>query len=123
VEKAQSRASNLLTINQLSKLKLKAIRAGVWYKALPRLDRVLVDLTIKVTDSIRSSFLAKSLFAVVDKLEGLLESRFVHLARTVGKVLAQKASLLAQGWGNLAAKRWSTDSSFALYWAVMQANI
>ena len=26
------------------------MRAGVWYRALPRIDRVLVDLTIKVAD-------------------------------------------------------------------------
>ncbi len=120
--KAQNGASNIITTNQLSKLKLKAIRAGVWFKALPRIDRVLVDLTINVTDSIRSSLLAKGIFEVVDKLEGLLESKFVRLARTIGQSLAQKASSIAQGWGNTVAKSWSTDHSFAMYWAIMQAN-
>ena len=106
----------------LIKLKLKAIRAGVWFKALPRIDRVLVDLTIQVAENIRSAHLAKSIFAVVGKLEGLLESKFVRLSRTIGQILAEKASAVAQSWGNVAAKGWSTDRSFALYFAVMQAN-
>jgi hypothetical protein len=118
----QNSACSILTREQLTKLKIKAMRAGVWFKALPRIDRVLVDLTIKVAENIRSTHLAKSLFAVVGKLEGLLESRFVHLARTVGRSLAEKASLVAQGWGNADARGWSTDRSFALYLAVMQAN-
>jgi len=122
VAKAPTIPSNIITTNQLSKLKLKAIRAGVWFKALPRLDRVLVDLTIKVADSIRSSLLAKSIFEVVTKLEPLFEGKFIRLARTVGQKLAEKASLIAQAWGNLAAKSWSTDHSFAVYLAVMQAN-
>lgn len=120
--KAPTIPSNIITTNQLSKLKLKAIRAGVWFKALPRLDRVLVDLTIKVADSIRSSLLAKSIFEVVTKLEHLFEGKFIRLARTVGQKLAEKVSLIAQAWGNLTAKSWSTDHSFAVYLAVMQAN-
>lgn len=112
----------MLTRTQLLKMKTKAMRAGVWFKALPRIDRVLVDLTIKVAESIRSSHLAKSIFAVVGKLEGLLESKFSRLARTVGRSLAEKASLIAQGWGYHSARSWSTDESFALYLTVMHTN-
>jgi hypothetical protein len=106
----------------LTKLKTKAIRAGVWFKALPRIDRVLVDLTIKVAESIRSAYLAKSIIAVVGKLEGLLESRFVRLARTIGCSLAKQISAIAQKLGNASAKGWATDRSFALYLVVMHAN-
>ena len=71
---------SLLNRSDLIKLRVKAIRAGVWFKALPRIDRVLVDLTIKVAENIRSAHLAKSIFAVVGKLEGLLaEARFIVL--------------------------------------------
>jgi len=118
----QNNLSNVLNRKQLLKIKCKALRAGVWFKALPRIDRVLVDLTIQVAENIRSAHLAKSIFAVVGKLEGLLESKFVRLTRTIGQTLAEKASAVAQGWGNVAAKCWSTDRSFALYFAVMQAN-
>ena len=114
--------TSLLTKNGLAKLRQKAVRAGVWYKSLPRIDRVLIDLTIRVADCIRSSQLAKSLSVVVGKLEGLLESRISCLARTIGRSLAEKVSATAQSWGYGAAKSWATDRSFALYLAVMQAN-
>lgn len=98
------------------------MRAGVWFKALPRIDRVLVDLTIKVAENVRSTQLAKSIFAVIGKLEGLLESSVLRLARTIGQSLAEKISLLAQKWGNLSAKSWSADQSFAVYLGVMHTN-
>jgi hypothetical protein len=101
---------------------LKAIRSGVWFKALPRIDRVLVDLTIKVSEEIRSSQLAKSIIAVLSKLENLLESKFNMFAKTIGRSLAEKASLTAQNWGNISAKEWSTDDSFAIYLAVTHSN-
>jgi hypothetical protein len=121
--KAQNSASSIFTRYQLGKLKLKAIRAGVWFKALPRIDRVLVDLTIQVTENIRSAYLAKNIFAVVKKLEELLEGKFVRLTRTMGKAFAEKISMIAHRWGNIAAKSWSNDLSFARYLAVvMQAE-
>ena len=119
---AQNSESNVFTSHQLTKLKLKAIRAGVWFKALTRIDRVLVDLTIQVTENIRSAHLAKSIFTVVSKLGELLESRFTFLSRTVGQSIAEKASLIAQQWGNIGAKSWSSDPSFASYWAATRLN-
>ena len=60
---------------KLRLLKLKAKRTGVWFKALTNLDRVLIDLVIKVVDRVRSVKLAKSLSTVVRKLEEALENR------------------------------------------------
>jgi hypothetical protein len=115
----QNSSSRFLNRTELIKLKLKAIRAGVWFKALPKIDRVLVDLTIKVVDNIRSISLAKSIFAVVGKLEGLLESSVLKSLRLIGRPLAEKISLIAQKWGNASAKAWATDQSFAFFLAVM----
>jgi hypothetical protein len=98
------------------------MRAGVWFRALPRIDRVLVDLTIKVTENIRSSLLAKSIFAVVGKLEGLLESNVLKSLRLIGRPLAEKISLTAQKLGNTSAKNWAADSSFAFFLAIMHTN-
>jgi hypothetical protein len=118
----QEIASSFLTKTHLIKLKLKAIRAGVWFRALPRIDRALVDLTIKVASNIRSVTLAKNLLAVTKKLEGLLESSLSRAFREVGLPLAQKLSLLARKWGNASAKNWVIDSAFAFFLAVMHIN-
>lgn len=104
------------------KLKCKAIRAGVWFRALPRIDRVLVDLTIKVTENIHSGILAKSIFAVMGKLEVLMESSVLKSLRLIGRPLAEKISLTAQKLGNTSAKNWATDSSFVLFLAIMHTN-
>jgi hypothetical protein len=114
--------SKLLNRIRLVNLRTKAIRAGVWFKALPRIDRVLVDLTIKVTENIRSANLAKGLFAIIDKLEGLMENNISKTLRLFGRPLAEKISLMAQKLGNVSAKDWATDSSFALFLAIMHIN-
>jgi hypothetical protein len=115
-------ASKFIGKGQLLKLKLKAVRAGVWFRALPRIDRVLVDLTIKVAQSVRSPFLASSILSVARKLEGLLESKFARAIREVGFPLACKLSVLAREWGNRNAWAWAGDEAFARYLAVMKLN-
>jgi hypothetical protein len=118
----QKLASSFLNKARLVKLRLKAVRAGVWFRALPRIDRVLVDLTIKVASNIRSFTLARNLLAVVGKLDGLLESSLSRALREVGFPLAQKLSLTAQKWGNISAESWPSDSSFIRFLAVMHIN-
>ena len=104
------------------KLRVKAIRAGVWFRALPRIDRVLVDLTIRVASKIRSTTLAKSILVVTRKLEWLLERSHVRAFQGIAIQLAQKLSLIAQTWGNASAKRWESDVSFLNFLAVMHIN-
>jgi hypothetical protein len=119
---SQKNTSIFLNKKQLIKLRLKAIRAGVWFRALPRIDRVLVDLTIKVASTVRSVILAKSILTIIRKLEELLESRLLRVLRKVGAPLAQKLSLVAQRWGNMSAKNWPSDKSFVNYLAVIHIN-
>jgi hypothetical protein len=107
---------------QLLKLKLKAVRAGVWFRALPRIDRVLVDLTIRVARSVRSAALAEGILSVARKLEGLLEGRVSRAIREVGYPLACKLGLIAQSWGHAGAQAWGSDEGFAQYLAVMKLN-
>ena len=107
---------------QLVKMKLRAIRAGVWFRALPRIDRALIDLTIKVAQNIRSTTLAISIISVARKLEDLFESKLTRTIRDIGLSLTSKLSLIAQKWGNKAAKTWASDMNFARYLAVMNLN-
>jgi hypothetical protein len=114
--------SGFLEKAQLMKLKLKAMRAGVWFKALPRIDRVLVDLTIRVAGAVRSFTLAQNILTVVRKLESVMESRFVRAVKEIGFPIARRLSLVAQKWGNAAAKSWESDKGFAEYLAALSFN-
>jgi hypothetical protein len=88
---------------QLLKLKLKAMRSGVWFRVLRRIDRVLVDLTIKVASKVRSFTLAKNILTVVRKLESAVESRFLRSVKEIGFPMACRLGLIAQKWGNITA--------------------
>ncbi|MEM3377942.1 MAG: hypothetical protein QXV09_06755 [Candidatus Bathyarchaeia archaeon] len=106
----------------LASLKRRALRAGVWFKALPRLDRVLFDLTVKVARSVRSSALADRILAVVDRLERYLESKLSRALREVGFPLAEKLSAIALRLGHSIAAEWASDVLFAKFLAVMHLN-
>jgi hypothetical protein len=107
---------------KLYKLKLRALRCGVWFKALNMLDRALVDVTMKVVDEVRSFRLTKTVLSVVKKLEDALESEVSYALRNVGFPLACKLSLLAQKWGNSLSQNWASDISFAKFLAIMHIN-
>jgi hypothetical protein len=106
----------------LLKLKLRAMRKGVWFRALPRIDRVLIEATLRVTDNVRSLVLMKSLCAVAKKLEILLEDKLLRATREFGFPLAQKLGAIAQEWGNKSARDWSLDFRFARFLATLSFN-
>jgi len=111
-----------LTKGRLLKLKWKAIRCNVWFRALSRIDRALIDSVIKVVNEVRSFTLAKILLSVVEKLEDALENRFLNALKEIGFPLARKLSLSAQKWGNKSARNWAFDLSFARFLAIMYIN-
>ena len=51
-------SEQLLTRKYLFALKVRAIRRGLWYPVLSRLERSIVELTISTIDKIKSSRLA-----------------------------------------------------------------
>jgi hypothetical protein len=114
--------SGFLEKAQLLKLKLKAMRSGVWFRMLSRIDRVLVDLTIKVAGTVRSFTLAKNILAIIGKLESSMESRFLRAIQEIGFPIARRLGLMAQKWGNVTAEDWGSDLGFAKYLAAMSFN-
>jgi hypothetical protein len=103
-------------------LKLRAKRSGVWFKTLNRLERALINLTIKVADKVRSPRLAEALSAVTRKLEEALKSRISQIVYRIGFSLARKIGLFAKKWGNPSAENWMSDVSFARFLAIMHIN-
>jgi hypothetical protein len=106
----------------LVQAKRVALRRHVWFRSLSLVERGIVDLTVQCVDRIRSGKLAKLLTAIMDKLQSAMESMVERLVRTIGVPLAEKISRLAAGWGNVSAKSWASDLSFAVFLVVMQRN-
>ena len=83
---------------ELLRLKMKAMRSGVWFKALRRIDRLLVDLTIRVASKLRSVTLADSL-VVRRKLQEFLESKLSRSVRSIGFPTAYKFQCICSEMG------------------------
>jgi hypothetical protein len=107
-----------LTREALARLRLKAVRRGVWFRDLKQGERKLLDLTIRVVQRVRSFMLARLVSRIVGKLCEAMESRIHRLMRTEGRNLAEKISKIAEAWGNRAAKFWAKDSGFVQYLTV-----
>jgi len=119
---AAEKNQDLLSVEKLFKIKKFALRRGVWFKALNRIERGVLDLTMKYVDNVKSTKLAKVLTAIIQKLKQATESMVDRLMRTVGIALAQKSSSIAVGWGNVSAKSWASDLPFAAFLAVMHTS-
>jgi len=115
-------SSYVFSRHELVGFKMRAKRRGFWFKALSRLDRALIDLAIEVTDGVRSFRLVKGLQSIIRKAEDTLKSRISRAITTIGIPLAHKLSMLAQKWGNLIARRWISDPSFARFLAIVHVN-
>ena len=114
--------SNLLDKRLLKKVKVRAFRNGAWFRALHRLDRVLVDLTIRVVDRIRSATLVRNILTVIKKLEENVGGDLLRDLNDLGFSLARKLGLIAQRWGNTSAKKWAFDLSFLRFLVVLHIN-
>ncbi len=57
-----------LSRNEIIKVKTKALRRGVWYRVLTRVERACIDLVIKVVERVRSRLLTRVLSSILKKV-------------------------------------------------------
>ncbi len=118
----ESQQSNVCPVARILIIKKAALRGRIWYRALSRVERGILDLTVRYVDCIRSATLANVVTAIIEKLKLAREGLVDRLVRTVGFSLARKVSAMAVGLGNHLATRWADDAGFARYLAVTQLN-
>jgi len=117
-----------LTRETLAKVKLKALRCGVWFRKLRKDERKFMELVIKVTDRVRSFKLAELVSRIVGKLLDAMggvqaiTGEVAYKMKTDGLRFAQKLSQIAQGWGNRSAAAWPRNSGFVQYLTIMSLN-
>jgi hypothetical protein len=111
-----------LTRVELNKIKVRAIRRGLWFKVLSRVDRASIDLALKVVRRVRSIVLAKMLVSIIKKLLDAMENNVERMMKKVGRELAKKISKIAKDWGNKSAVHWATDPGFTRYLTIMCMN-
>jgi len=112
----------LLEKNKLAEIRTKAMRRGIWFRALTKAERAQMELTMRIVKKVRSFLLARVLGAIVTKLFDAMESKVMRVMREVGRNLAKKLSRIAQSWGNKSAHHWAGNPSFIQYLAVTHIN-
>lgn len=117
-----------LTRETLAKVKLKALRCGVWFRKLRKDERMFMELVIKVTHRVHSFKLAELVSRIVGKLLDamggvqVMTGEVAYKMKTDGLRLVQRLSQIAQGWGNRSAVAWPRDSGFVQYLTIMWLN-
>jgi hypothetical protein len=106
-------------LNDLTRIRLLALRQRVFFRVLNRVERGLIYLAPKVTSCVRSKVLADALRSIVEKLEDAMESKVERQMRRIGVTLAQKISRIAQEWGNKTAREWANDPGFIRYLTIL----
>jgi len=122
-EVLSNQAQMPLSKSELIKIKTKAMRQRVWFRALTMSERAQIDLTIKFVQKVRSLFLTRVLVSIMRKLMSAIESRVVCAMRDIGCGLAERISRIARSWGNHSASEWMEDRGFIQYLTIMRINI
>jgi len=104
------------------KIRSRALRTRVWFNALSRVERAIVDLTIKCVEKVRSNVLARTISTIVGKLLQSLEEGFMTRAERVGCKIAGKLCTLGERWGNRACPTWRRDKCFVKFLGVNALN-
>ncbi|MEM2370704.1 MAG: hypothetical protein QXO15_01040 [Nitrososphaerota archaeon] len=112
----------ILDSSYLIRLKREAVRRRVWFRALSRIERGLVDLVVKVVDRPRSPKLIDVLARIVVKVKKAMLSPLKQLMEQVGRPLAKKISMIALQWGNKSAAEWAEDRGFIRYLTIVDLN-
>jgi hypothetical protein len=110
-----------ISVAKLADAKKIALRRGVWFRSLSRVERGIIDLTVRYVDNIKSIKLAKVVKAIIGKLQYAMESSLDKLVRTIGLPLARKISNIAVSWGNCLANFWADDPVFARFLVINYA--
>lgn len=111
-----------LTRETLAKTRRRALRQRCWHRALNRLERGIIDLTLRCVKEVKSSKLRATLETILAKLIEAFRPSYLHVVEKAGRHLAARISRLAQSWGNTRAAEWEDDAAFIRYWGMKALN-
>ena len=104
------------------KARTRAVRQRIWFKALSKVERGILDLTIRCIERVRSRILNRMISDIVAKILKNLKPSFLETATKVGREIAYEICEIALKWGNLRASSWRHDSDFIQFLGVTAVN-
>jgi len=112
----------VIAVQDLLKVKTRALRLRIWFRVLSRTERAIMDLTLKCVERIRSRILEALITNILDKLITVLEQGFLTRADKIGRRIAEKLGEIADRWGNDDASAWKTDAKFIRFLGTSSLN-
>lgn len=113
--------SDDLNPSSLTEMVMEAKKRRFWYR-LSRLERGILNLTVRCVEKPKSRRLINVLTKIVAKIKEMLISPFQRLMEKVGRPLAEKRSIIAKSWGNKEAGKWAEDLAFIMYLTITHAS-
>lgn len=107
----------------LVKAKLKALRAGVWFGTLSKVERAIMNLTIHCVENVRSNLLTRVLSSIINKILQSSGKDFMMRAEEIGQEIAARLSSIGEKWGNSSSQAWKGDKPFIIFLGVNASNI
>jgi hypothetical protein len=104
------------------KARTRAVRQRIWFKALSKVERGILDLTIRCVEKVRSRILASIVSEIVAKILETLKPSFMETATKVGRVIAHEICEIALKWRNLSASSWKHNLGFIQFLGVTAVN-
>jgi hypothetical protein len=108
---------NIFSQDYLRNARSTALRKRVWFRALDRVERSIVDLTIVFVEKVQSQVLAKELVRILAKLKDDSKSVFIKHVEGYGYRKLRLVVEQAKGFGSL-AQGWLMDLGYAEWFAV-----
>jgi len=115
-------SNRLMSREWLTLIRKKALRRRVWFTVLSRLERCVVDLTIRCVDRVRSERLALVIGRIMCKVLKAFRSGFMEKVEIVGYDLAERISRIVVNWGYTEALSWKRDLTFVRCLGVNAVN-
>lgn len=104
------------------RIKSRALRQRVWFKVTSRVERGIVDLTMRCVERIRSPVLARILSEIISKISQMTGKSFLEMVNRIGRRVAEEISAIAERWGNENASSWKHDLDFIRFLGVGSVN-
>ena len=93
-------------------LRRKSLRRGIWFKALSKIERGLIDLTLRCVQRVRSPILINVLQTILLKLSQAVHHFFTWRLEQIGRPIAKNLSEVAVSWGVKRAENWPFDNTY-----------
>ena len=109
---------NIITPEYLRGVRVNALRKRTWFKALDRVERGIVDLTIKMVKTLKSHVLAGEIVKILVKLKEADKGAFTRHIESYGYQKLKIVVAQAASFGSNVAHSWLRELDYAAWLAL-----